>query len=274
MLAPFRIKIELRVRPKPLDRPAQALFERRLRTPARRSLESSDVRLQRHYLTRRVSDLAEAERERRVNHVAHRLHDIAQTVGLARTEVEDALDALGRRGQMNRLRRVGDVDVIPTLLARRERRALAPRERADEVRNHPLGAVLRAVGRKKSKPHEAHAGRRREVFREQIRAEFRDAVGGHRLCARLFVEDSVLRAESDEGADAELYGETQKGDAADKVFVEVRVVVALTTADAVPSQVKNRVGRELSYARLGLRQFSQVASYHGHARQRLFEPPK
>src|SRR5947209_4446909 len=254
MLAPFRIKIELRVRPKPLDRPAQALFERRLRTPARRSLESSDVRLQRHYLTRRVSDLAEAERERRVNHVAHRLHDIAQTVGLARTEVEDALDALGRRGQMNRLRRVGDVDVIPTLLARRERRALAPRERADEVRNHPLGAVLRAVGRKKSKPHEAHAGRRREVFREQIRAEFRDAVGGHRLCARLFVEDSVLRAvlglraESDEGADAEFYGETQKGDAAGKVVVEVRGVVALTTADAVPSQVKNRVGRELSYA--------------------------
>src|SRR5438874_12868708 len=101
MLVLLRIKIELRVRTKPLDRAAQALFERRLRTPARRGLESRDVRLQRHHLTRRVSDLAEAEWERRVNHVAHRLHDIAQTTSLAGAEVEHAFDAFGRRGQVD-----------------------------------------------------------------------------------------------------------------------------------------------------------------------------
>ena len=116
-----------------------------------------DIRLQKHDLLRPVRDFAQAKRQGQVDGITQSFNIFPQGAGGAAAHRVHGTAAAMAGHAVQCIRSIGGVKIIPLLLPCRQVRALPGQQFLDGGGDHRVGAVMRAVNRKDTRPHMVHA---------------------------------------------------------------------------------------------------------------------
>src|SRR5262249_54637980 len=235
----------------PGDGACEAVQELGRRLPRNGAAELRDVGLEVHDLVRLVGQLADTERQARVDRVADRLDDLEHGHGAPGAKIVHAVEPYGRHGLDYRQGGILHVEIVPILRSRGQFRPYAAEERERDRGDEPARAIRRAVAREEPQPDELHARPGGQLSADEAETELDRAVerGGLR---RTTLADPCrprpvfgLRSESDPAPTPCPARGCEETEVRGEVPADLARVVVEAVADAFPGEVADDLGRRL-----------------------------
>src|SRR5262245_41226781 len=264
----------------PGDGAPEAVHELGRRLPRGGAAKLRDVGLEVHDLVRLVGQLADAERQARVDRVADRLDDLEHGHGTPGAEIVHAVEPSGRHGLDYRQGGIFHVEIVPFLRSRGQFRPLPAEGGERGRRGAPAAGGRRAVAREEPRPRELRASPGGELPAEEAEAELDRAVERGRLRRAALVDPRLpgavlgLRPESYPAPAPRPAGAREEREMRGQVPADLARVVVEAVADAFPGEVADDVRCRADDDPLGRWRFVQVGVHDRQPPTEIGDAPR